>query len=144
MKFCSWHIKCVKLFLWSVLLFWSRWGVIVSRCTVCLCWNEVCLLFNIHCGWWWMSRNLTLMVVVDCSEWLLSVIHRDRYSTLCVCVFSAVRVSFTEKSVLEVCLKVKMFAGSLSQCYQDQSWAWTLQKAHADVARFDNGLLMPP
>jgi len=35
-------------------------------------------------------------------------------------------------------------AGSLSQCYQDQSWARTLQKAHADVARCGNGLLLPP
>lgn len=62
---------------------------------------------------------------VFCVEFVL---HREDF--LCSeCVFEAEDVGDD--------------ADSLSQCYQDQSWACTLQKAHADVVWCGNGLLLP-
>lgn len=70
------------------------------------------------------------------------------WACLCVCecvsVCSAADVSFTDKSFLCECVfESGDDAGSLSQCYQDQSEAWMHQEAHADVARCGNGLLLP-
>ena len=59
---------------------------------------------------------------------------------MCVCVFCSEGVLHREE-LLKVCVWKWRCCRSLSQCYQDQSRAGTLQKAHADVARCGNGLL---
>ena len=56
---------------------------------------------------------------------IVELFHLDWNSTLCVCVFCSEGVLHTEE-LLEVCVCVCVcgaedVAGSLSQCYQDQS-----------------------